>query len=105
VIRRLLARCRLEFRFWPGWVSYRAGGRQVGPRPLLGLHRTPDPLCPDCGGAGQVMCGGPGAEEPDFDACHCTPFFPLASLWLPKWTAARYYRRRAATGYSDEPPF
>ncbi|MEU8547820.1 hypothetical protein AB0C81_12610 [Streptomyces roseoverticillatus] len=110
MIRRILARHRLAIRFWSGWFSTSRSGRQIGPRPVLALHRLPDPNCPHCGGLGEVTCGSPGQDEPGYDDCHCAPFLPLAFIWLPKpprW-ARRPVRNRdpwASNGYSDEPPF
>jgi hypothetical protein len=114
VIRRLLARRRLKVCYHPAWVSHPVGGRLRGPRPILALHRLPDPDCPQCGGRGEVWSGSPGAEEPDVDACECAPFLPLAYLWLPnwpRWARKRWVcpacgtRSRACGCYSDEPPF
>ncbi|MFD7235082.1 hypothetical protein ACFWAT_07205 [Streptomyces syringium] len=82
--RRILPRHRLALRLWSGWVSTSRRGRPIGPRPILALHRTPDPHCPTCDGEGQVMSGVPGQDEPDFDDCDCAPFLPLAWIWLPK---------------------
>ncbi|OEJ52617.1 hypothetical protein [Streptomyces agglomeratus] len=89
LFRRLLARHRLEVRYWDGWVSTRRGGRQIGPRPALALHRLPDPHCTTCGGQGEVEYGSPFQDEPGYDDCHCSPFLPLALIWLPRrpaWT-------------------
>ncbi|MEU5609404.1 hypothetical protein AB0H03_11830 [Streptomyces sparsogenes] len=91
MIRRFLARRRLEIRYWSSWTASRANGRQAGPRPILAVHRLPDPHCPTCGGEGEVRCAGPDPEEPDYDDCHCAPFLPLAWIWLPK--APRWTRR------------
>jgi hypothetical protein len=105
---RILARHRLAVRYWPSWVDTTRRGRRIGPRPILALHRTPDPACPQCGGRGEIMCGSPGAEEPDIEPCDCTPFHPLIKLWLPRGTA-RLTRgigyRRNRHHYSDQPPF
>lgn len=109
MIRRTLARHRLAFRCWTGWVSTSRWGRPIGPRPILALHRTPDPHCTTCGGTGTVMCAGPYPDEPDFDDCDCTPFLPLAWIWLPKppgWAQRLFLaRHRQHFTYSDEPPF
>ncbi|MEU1309630.1 hypothetical protein ABZ419_12150 [Streptomyces cinnamoneus] len=112
MIRRLMARHRLAVRYWSGWVSSGPRGRQIGPRPILALHRTPDPNCPDCDGRGEVMSGSPGQDEPDWDDCHCAPFLPLAYLWLPKPPAWLRRRRPAHDPWCtnpacthDEPPF
>ncbi|MEU1311734.1 hypothetical protein ABZ419_22970 [Streptomyces cinnamoneus] len=116
MIKRFLARRRLELRYHPVWCSHPVGRRPVGPRPMLGLHRLPDPHCRTCGGEGAVMCAGPDADEPDSDNCHCAPFLPLAHLWLPKvpgwarrprhsaWHNPSWCTRRNCAG-SDEPPF
>ncbi|MEU7061625.1 hypothetical protein [Streptomyces sp. NPDC046197] len=114
MIRRLLARHRLEFCFHAAWVSHRVGKRPRGPRPILALHRLPDPNCSVCGGTGDVLHGWPGCEEPDVDTCDCAPFLPLAYVWLPKWP--RWARKRwicPACGtrsrtcgcHSTQPPF
>ncbi|MEV4871610.1 hypothetical protein [Streptomyces syringium] len=109
MIRRMLARHRLAVRCWTGWVSTSRGGRPIGPRPILALHRTPDPHCTNCNGDGQVTSGVPGQDEPDFDDCDCAPFLPLAWIWLPKppgWARRLFLaRRRQHFTYSDEPPF
>ncbi|ANZ18638.1 hypothetical protein O1L44_22545 [Streptomyces noursei] len=105
MISRVLARKRLTIRYWGGWVATRHG-RPIGPRPILALHRTPDPNCLDCEGTGEVMCGSPGQEEPDYGDCHCAPFPPLAYLWLPKCPAWLRQRRLGHDpAFSDEPPF
>ncbi len=115
MIKRFLARRRLELRYHPAWCSHPIGRRPIGPRPMLGLHRRPDPHCPNCGGDGSVMCAAPDADEPDFEDCHCAPFLPLAHLWLPKFPGwARRPRRNAwhnpwcsqrNCACPDEPPF
>ncbi|MGX8907420.1 hypothetical protein ACR820_19780 [Streptomyces netropsis] len=101
--RRLLARHRLKLRYWSLWISHHRNGRETGPRPILALHRLPDPHCTDCDGKGQVMSGVPGADEPDFDDCPCAPFLPLAWIWLPK--PPGWARRSRRIAYNDEPPF
>ncbi|WP_432188658.1 hypothetical protein [Streptomyces sp. Tue6028] len=114
MMRRLLARHRLEIRHHPGWVSHPVGGRLRGPRPILALHRRPDPDCQYCGGWGEIEHGSPYGEEPEVDDCACAPFLPLAFVWLPNWP--RWARRRwlcpacgtrshACPCYSAEPPF
>ncbi|MFD7236877.1 hypothetical protein ACFWAT_16435 [Streptomyces syringium] len=109
MIRRTLARHRLTVRCWTGWVSTSRSGRPIGPRPILALHRLPDPHCTNCGGKGQVMSGVPGQDEPDFDDCDCAPFLPLAWIWLPKppgWARPLLQARHSQRGaYSDELPF
>ncbi|MFJ8363071.1 hypothetical protein [Streptomyces sp. NPDC093984] len=93
MIRRLLARHRLTVQYWDGWVATHRNGRAIGPRPILALHRTPNPNCAECGGTGEVQHGWPGAEEPDVDACDCAPFLPLAYVWLPnmpRWARKRW---------------
>ncbi|MEV5594027.1 hypothetical protein [Streptomyces sp. NPDC052496] len=73
-------RARLEVRYWPGT------GRI---RPVLALHRLPDPHCPQCFGSGSI--------RPAFDACPCAPDWPLAAIWLPHWgdmARQRHLRRR-----------
>ncbi|MFF8535376.1 hypothetical protein ACF07B_26100 [Streptomyces sp. NPDC015532] len=92
MIRRLLARHRLEISYHPAWVSHPAAGRARGPRSVVAVHRLPDPLCPYCGGDGEVEYGSPGAEEPEAADCPCSPFLPLAFLWLPNWP--RWARQR-----------
>ncbi|MBZ4319408.1 hypothetical protein [Streptomyces huiliensis] len=110
---RFLARRRLTIRYWASWSSTSSSGRHTGPRPILALHRLPDPNCRTCGGRGEVMCGVYGQEEPDYDDCDCAPFLPLAHIWLPKppaWTrrlrspAARRGGFRPADTH-DQPPF
>lgn len=113
MIRRLLARRRLEIRFHPAWVSHPVGGRMRGPGPILAVHRLPDPGCPECEGWGEIRIGPPGAEEPDAEDCLCAPFLPLACLWLPNWP--RWARKRwvcpacgvpsRTCGCLPEPPF
>ncbi|MBB4889923.1 hypothetical protein FHS38_006001 [Streptomyces netropsis] len=109
MIRRTLARHRLAVRCWSGWVSTSRSGRSIGPRPILALHRLPDPHCANCGGKGQVLSGTPYSDEPDFDDCDCAPFLPLAKVWLPKapgWARPLLQVRRIRRAvYSDEPPF
>ncbi|MBT2382099.1 hypothetical protein [Streptomyces sp. ISL-11] len=58
------------------------------------------------------MSGYPGAEEPDFEDCHCAPFLPLARVWLPHNTATlqrcsvcNHRRRACACTFATEPPF
>ncbi|MFV8130054.1 hypothetical protein [Streptomyces syringium] len=109
MIRRTLARHRLAVRGWSGWVSTSRWGRPIGPRPILALHRLPDPDCPTCGGEGVVKSAGPYPDEPEVDDCDCTPFLPLAWIWLPKpprWAQQRLQARRIRRAvYSDESPF
>lgn len=103
MISRLLARKRLEVRYWDGWVATRRGGRQIGPRPILALHRLPDPHCRDCGGQGEVECGVYGQDEPDWADCDCAPFLPLAFVWLPKRPAFTRRRRPAHDPWCTDP--
>ncbi|MFG2284824.1 hypothetical protein ACGFOU_01880 [Streptomyces sp. NPDC048595] len=99
-----MQRPRLTLRYHAAWFSHPIGKRPIGPRPMVGLFRTPDPNCRTCDGHGEVMTGSSLHEEPDFVDCHCAPFLPLAKLWLPKWAdTARY--RRGNPGSIDEPPF
>ncbi|MDX3226091.1 hypothetical protein [Streptomyces sp. ME19-01-6] len=106
MIRRILARRRLEIRYHAAWCSHPIGKRPIGPRPMVGLHRLPDPDCSTCEGDGYVMTGSAyDPEEPDFEGCDCAPFLPLVTLWLPKWSDTTRVRRRNRPGYSDEPPF
>ncbi|MGA6156825.1 hypothetical protein ACPEIC_26115 [Stenotrophomonas sp. NPDC087984] len=106
MIRRILARRRLEIQYHAAWFSHPIGKRPIGPRPMVGLHRLPDPDCPTCEGNGYVMTGNRiDPEEPDFEDCHCAPFLPLVTLWLPKWADTVRFRRRNRPGYSHEPPF
>ncbi|MBM9505313.1 hypothetical protein [Actinacidiphila acididurans] len=107
-LRRIVGRPRLAVRYWPGWVDTTRRGRWIGPRPILALHRTPVPNCPQCDGTGEVESGSPYQEEPDIDPCPCAPFHPLLKLWLPHAaarlaTAIDYRRNRHL--YSSEPPF
>lgn len=106
MIRRFLARRRLEIRYHVAWFSHPIGKRPIGPRPMVGLHRLPDPVCSTCAGDGWVMtASATDPEEPDFEDCDCAPFLPLVRLWLPKWADTGRFRRRNRPGYSDEPPF
>ncbi|QGV78524.1 hypothetical protein EIZ62_09910 [Streptomyces ficellus] len=75
----------------------------MGPRPILALHRTPDPDCLDCGGSGEVECGVYGEDEPDWTDCDCAPFLPLAYLWLPKPPAWLRHRRTAHDPWCTDP--
>ncbi|MET9416115.1 hypothetical protein ABZY03_18405 [Streptomyces klenkii] len=95
-IRDLLARHRLAIHYWAGWVSTSRSGRTVGPRPVLALHRLPDPDCTTCGGTGEVTCAGPDADEPGYDDCYCAPFQPLAFIRLLKPPSFPRRRRPAA---------
>ncbi|MFI1160213.1 hypothetical protein [Streptomyces sioyaensis] len=98
-------RPRLALRYHPGWYSHPPGGRPIGPRPTLALHRTPDPNCRTCGGDGCVMTGSQShPEEPNFVDCPCAPFLPLVKIWLPMWADTTRYRR-GKPGSIDEPPF
>ncbi|MBW5485727.1 hypothetical protein [Streptomyces bambusae] len=99
MIRRILARRRLELVYHRSWYAHPIGKRPIGPRPMLGLHRLPDPHCTDCGGLGEVAHGSANGEEPDYDDCHCAPFLPLAHLWLPK--APCWARRRPRGTWHD----
>jgi hypothetical protein len=100
-----MRRLRLALRYHPGWYSHPAGGRPIGPRPMLGLHRTTDPHCHICGGEGCVMTRSESdPEEPHFIGCPCTPFLPLVKLWLPLWADTTRYRR-GTPGSTLEPPF
>ncbi|WP_406303800.1 hypothetical protein OHA61_17465 [Streptomyces sp. NBC_00885] len=99
-----MRRPRLALRYHPAWYSHPTGKRPIGPRPMLGLHRTPDPECPACCGWGEVATGNPYCEEPGFYDCPCAPFLPLVKLWLPKWADTTRYRRIKGV-YSDSPPF
>lgn len=100
-----MRRPRLALRYHPAWYSHPLGGRPIGPRPMLGLHRTPDPNCRICAGEGCVMTRSESdPEEPAFVDCSCAPFLPLATIWLPKWADTTRYRR-SNRGYSNEPPF
>ncbi|WP_329174671.1 hypothetical protein OG754_18365 [Streptomyces decoyicus] len=100
-----MQRPRLALRYHSAWYSHPLGGRPIGPRPMLGLHRTPDPNCRICGGEGCVTTGNSShPEEPDFVDCPCAPFLPLVTIWLPKWADTTRYRR-GTPGPIDEPPF
>ncbi|MDW4904586.1 hypothetical protein RB628_04325 [Streptomyces sp. ADMS] len=114
MIGRLLARHRLAIRHHAGWVSYPVGGRPRGPRPILALHRLPDPDCLYCGGEGEVIGAVYGEDEPDYDDCECAPFLPLRFVWLPhspRWLRIRRAcpacgtRSRTCGCYSNQPPF
>ncbi|WP_164492934.1 hypothetical protein [Streptomyces lydicus] len=100
-----MRRPRLTLRYHSAWYSHPVGGRPIGPRPMLGLHRNPDPTCRICAGYGCVMTSSASdPEEPNFVDCACAPFLSLVTIWLPKWADTTRYRR-SNRGYSDEPPF
>ncbi|MFC5719881.1 hypothetical protein ACFP1Z_06770 [Streptomyces gamaensis] len=103
MIRRLMARHRLAVRYWSAWVSTSPRGRQTGPRPILALHRTPDPNCPDCEGRGELAYGVQGQDEPEYSDCHCAPFLPLAYLRLPKRPAWLHRRHPAHDCWCADP--
>lgn len=77
--------CRLRLTYWPVWFT--SSGK---PRPVLALHRTPDPHCPSCEGCGYVGQDPEGIDETE---CECAPFAPVIALPLPL-IANCHYRRR-----------
>lgn len=75
------------------------------PQPHLRLRDTPRPVCPDCGGLGEVETGGDEDGPYDPAVCWCWDPGHLVAAWrVPRWLARRLFGWRPPS-YSTEPPF